>query len=113
MPIPTCQSQGQRPTTRWPCDWQVGIGIPYAAVGGGTTALRAIDPGSPAICIFPNPGNPSSGALLHLGQAQVVTFTTELDFTAPEGESLDFVLPPGPNNSNNIPLLSFRSKGKS
>jgi len=101
----------KRPTTRWPCDWQVGIGIPYAAVGGATTALRAIDPGSPAICIFPNPGNPSSGALLHLGQAQVVTFTTELDFTAPVGAGMDFVLPPGPNNSNNIPLLSFRSKG--
>ena len=24
---------------------------------------------------------------------------------------MDFVLPPGPNNSNNIPLLSFRNKG--
>src|SRR5262249_524891 len=29
----------------------------------------------------------------------------------PVGAGIDFVLPPGPNNSNNIPLLSFRSKG--
>jgi len=101
----------KRPTTRWPCDWQVGIGIPYAAVGDATTAVRAIDPGSPAICIFPNPNTPNSGAILHLGQAQVVSFTTELDFTAEEGSGIDFVLPPGPFNSNNIPLLSFRSKG--
>jgi len=101
----------KRPKTRWPCDWQVGIGIPYEPVGGGTTALRAIGPGSPAVCIFPNPANPNSGALLHLGQAQVVTFTTELDFTAPVGAGMDFVLPPGPNHTNGTPLLSFRNKG--
>lgn len=101
----------KRPTTRWPCDWQVGIGIPYQPVGDAITALRAVDPGSPAICIFPNLNNPNSGTLLHFGQAQAVTFTTELDFTAAVGAGMDFVLPPGPNNSNNIPLLSFRSKG--
>ena len=101
----------KRPTTRWPCDWQVGIGIPYQAVGGATTALRAVGPGDPVVCIFPNPANPSSGALLHLGQAQAMTFTTELDFTAPEGAGMDFVLPPSTHNTNGIPLLSFRSKG--
>jgi hypothetical protein len=102
------------PKTRWPCDWQVGIGIPYEPVGGATTALMAVGPGGsgyPAICVFPNPVNPSSGVLLHLGQAQVVTFTTVLDFTAPIDAGMDFVLPPSPLNSNNIPLLSFRNKG--
>ena len=102
----------RRPPNRWACDWQVGNGIPYETVGGATSALRAVGPGSPAVCYFPNPGNPTtSGALLHLGQAQVVTFTTVLDFTAPVNAGMDFVLPPGPFNTNNTPLLSFRNKG--
>jgi hypothetical protein len=101
------------PLTRWPCDWQVGIGIPFEPVGGATTALKAVGPGGPgypAVCFFPNPGNPSSGALLHLGQAKVLTFTTELDFMAPEGAGVDLVLPPGTMNTNNTPILSFRKK---
>jgi hypothetical protein len=101
----------KRPSIRWPCDWQVGIGIPYEPIGGATFAVRPVDPGSPAICIFPNSANPQSGALLHFGQPQVVTFTTVLDFTAPFGSGMDFVLPPSTGNSNNIPLLSFRNKG--
>jgi hypothetical protein len=99
--------------TRWPCDWQVGIGIPFEPVGGATTALKAVgptDPGYPAVCFFPNPGNPNSGALLHLGQARVFTFTTELDFTAPEGAGVDLVLPPNSLNTNSTPILSFRKK---
>ena len=104
----------KKPTTRWPCDWQVGIGIPFEPVGGATTALKAVGPGGPgypAVCVFPNPGNPNSGVLLHLGQSQVVTFTTVLDFTAPLDAGMDFVLPPSTLNSNNTPLLSFRNKG--
>lgn len=101
----------KRPLIRWLCDWQVGNGIPYEAVGGATTALRAVGPGSPAVCVFPNTGTTTSGVLLHLGQAQVVSFTTVLDFTAPIGAGMDFVLPPSSFNSNNTPLLSFRNKG--
>jgi len=104
----------KKPTTRWPCDWHVGIGIPFEPVGGATTALKAVGPGGPgypAVCVFPNIATPNSGILLHLGQAQAVRFTTELDFTAPVGAGMDFVLPPGPSHSNGIPLLSFRNKG--
>ncbi len=104
----------KKPNPRWPCDWQVGIGIPYEPVGGATMALKAVGPGGPgypAVCVFPNPGNPLSGARLHLGQAQAFSFTTELDFTAPVGAGMDLVLPPGPLHGNGTPLLSFRSKG--
>ena len=102
----------KRPLIRWLCGWQVGIGIPFETVGGATTALRPVDSDSPAVCVFPNPGNPTSGVLLHLGQAQVVTFTTVLDFTAPVGAGMNFVLPPSSFNTNNTPLLSFSNKGK-
>ncbi len=99
------------PPNRWQCAWQVGIGIPFENVGGATYAVLPVDIGSPAVCIFPNPGNPTtSGALLHFGQAQVATFTAVLDFTAPDGARMDFVLPPSTLNSNNIPLLSFIRK---
>ena len=99
------------PLTRWACAWQVGIGLPFENVGGATFAILPVNIGNPTICIFPNPGNPTtSGALLHLGQAQAVTFTTKLDFTAPEGARMDFVLPPSPHNPNNTPLLSFVRK---
>lgn len=99
------------PPNRWACR-QLGIGIPFDLVGGATMALRpGIGIGDPAICLFPNPAIPASGALLQPGAAQAITFTTLLDFTADVGAGIDLVLPPGPNNSNSIPLLSFRSKG--
>ncbi len=104
----------KQPLTRWPCDWQVGIGIPYRAVGGADTALMAVAPGGPgypAVCVFPNPANTHSGILLKLEQAGILTFTTELDFTAPEGSGMDLVLPPSSMNTNDTPILSFRHKG--
>ena len=106
----------KKPSTRWPCDWQVGIGIPVEPVGGATLAIlpvteaeRAIGPVGPTICVFPNPLNPS-GVILHPGTAQRVTFTTVLDFNAPEGSRIDLSLPPDPMHPNDPPILSFMRK---
>jgi hypothetical protein len=114
------------PMTRWPCDWYAGIGIAFQTVGGATMAIRPdADAGgsdgtaiaipiNPAICVFPNPNVPitPSGVLLHPGAAKAISFTTVLPFDVPENVVLELVLPPTTSNSNSIPLLSFRSKGK-
>ena len=96
---------------RWTCH-HLGIGIPFYPIGGATAAIRPDgEGGDPAVSIFPDPANPASGALLQPGTAQKITFTTVLDFTAPVGAGVDFLLPPGPQNLMGTPLLSFRNKG--
>ena len=105
------------PLNQWDCGWHAGVGLPFEMVGGATFALRpntgapiGIGPIRPAICIFPNPANPGSGVLLHPGAAQKISFTTVLDFDAPEGSGISLSLPPNPLNPNNPPILSFLRK---
>ena len=94
---------------------KTGIGVPYDAVNGATTALRPIAATGvgisplPAICVFPNPNLPS-GVLLQPGAAKSVSFTTVLDFEAPEGAGIKLMLPPDPRNTNGMPYLSFSRK---
>ena len=94
------------PPNRWACI-QLGIGIPFELVGGATAAMRPEgEMGDPAVCIFPDPASPASGVLFQPGNAQAITFTTELPFDAPDGALLQLTLPPGPGNSNGTALLS-------
>lgn len=94
-----------------------GIGVPFDLLSGATVAHRPIGPGIgiplPAICVFPNPNNPHLPSGIHLqpGAAKKLSFTTVLDFEAPEGAGLDIFLPPHPRRTNDMPYLSFRSKG--
>jgi hypothetical protein len=108
----------KKPSNKWDCYWNVGVGLPFETVGGATFAImpvteaeRAIGPVGPTICVFPNPLNPVSGVLLHPGTAQRVTFTTVLDFTAPLDAEIKLSLPPDPLNPDDPPILSFRNKG--
>lgn len=102
----------KQPRFRWGCyGVQVGIGIGYGSLGGATTALRPGREGYPAVHVYPDPMNAQSGIALQPGAAEAITFTTVLDFTADEGSGIDLALPPGPLNTNNVPLLSFRHRG--
>ncbi len=49
----------------------------------------------------------TSGMLFDLGPAQKFTFSTFLDFTAPEGASFSPALPPDSSHPNGTPLLNF------
>lgn len=97
----------------WPCGKHVGVGIPFDFVSGATMAILPVDKMKavgPAICVFPNPIATNSGIKFSPGTAQAITFTTELSFDAPEGASIDLVLPADVGQTNDTPLLSFRRK---
>ncbi len=51
----------------------------------------------------------TSGMLFDVGPAQKFTFSTWLDFTAPEGASFSPALPPDSAHPNGTPLLNFTS----
>ena len=100
---------------RWFC-WHVGIGIPFEPLGGASVVFSPVTdlPGGPlaTMGIVPAPGVENSGVVLHPGMAQAITFTTELDFTAPVGAGFDIFLPPDPAHPNPLAVVSFRNKGR-
>ncbi len=49
----------------------------------------------------------TEGVRFELGAAQKFTFSTVLDFSAPEGARVDLQLPPDPGQTTGTPLLSF------
>jgi hypothetical protein len=93
-----------------------GIGIPFSTLNNAKFAVRPTteddDQAGPAVTVYPDPSSSPSGIVLTPGTPRKLTFTTVLDFNAPEGASFDIGLPPDPKNPDGTPILSFRSKGK-
>jgi hypothetical protein len=90
-----------------------GIGIPFSTLNNAKFAVRPItddDQAGPAVTVYPDPSSPPSGIVLTPGTPKRLTFTTVLDFNAPEGASFDIGLPPSPENPNGVPMLSFHRK---
>ena len=52
-------------------------------------------------------GGGQNGMRLVPGPARTLTFSTELDFTAPEGAGFELSVPPGAGETNSTPLVSF------
>jgi hypothetical protein len=100
----------QRP--RWLCPW-IAIGISATPLGQAqlTSIPNLGSSGQDGVSIDNIGSSGQDGVRIEIGPAQKFTFSTELDFTQPEGAQLDIALPPDPVNPDGTPLLSFRSKG--
>lgn len=101
------------PVARWPWPSPVpGIGIPVEPVGGATVVYPpagSSSTGGPALEFIPNAVVPDSGIRLKPGPAQAITFTTVMDFNAPEGSGIDLAVPSSdPANPTNAILLSLK-----
>jgi hypothetical protein len=95
------------PYTRWGC-LIFAIGIEVGPIGGANITYLAALPGGGIGADFDNlGGGGQNGMRLVPGPARTLTFSTELDFTAPEGAGFELSVPPGAGETNNTPLVSF------
>ncbi|MEY2410277.1 MAG: hypothetical protein QOF48_2947 [Verrucomicrobiota bacterium] len=100
------------PSPRWSCA-QISLGLPTTPLGSAhVTALpNPNGTGPDRICYYNLGSSGQDGVEISLGSTKKFTFTTELDFGAPEGAHVDISLPADPAHPTGTPLLSFRSKG--
>ena len=95
------------PSTKWGC-LIFAIGIEVLPLGGSHLTYLATLPGGGIGVNFDNLGSSGQdGVRLLPGNAQQLTFSTELDFSAPDGARLDLQLPPDPGQTTGPRLLSF------
>src|ERR1019366_933928 len=93
--------------TRWGCVI-IAIGIPTTPLGSALITYLPDFPGGGIGVNFDNLGTSGQdGAHFDFGPAQHFTFSTVLDFTAPDGASFDLAIPPGAGTTTSTPLLSF------
>jgi hypothetical protein len=93
--------------TRWGCVI-IAIGIPVTPLGNASAFYLPDLPGGGIGVDFGNLGSSGQdGARFDLGPAQKFTFSTVLDFTAPEGAGFDLVIPPAPGTTTGTPVASF------
>lgn len=102
------------PRARWFCNLVgVGVGVPYGPVGG-TAAMIRTAPGEdyPSIALYPDEADPdTSGIVFNPGPAGAVRIGTVLDFSVPNGSTLELVPPADAMDPDPAPLVSFTKIG--